>query len=59
MTRTRWVVTVDGEVRYTTETDNRDEAELWADQNLDRSVSYDIIRTTPERSDLGMITSPY
>lgn len=54
-TRVRWVVTVDGEVRFTTETDNREEAETWADHNLDHE-NYDIISTTPE---LESYTSSY
>lgn len=58
MTRTRWVVAVDGEARYTTETDNRDEAELWADQNLDPNTKYDIIRTTPETRDFEIMAPP-
>lgn len=50
-TRIRWIVMVDGEVRYTTETDNRDEAEMWADENLKPETRYEIISTTPELED--------
>ena len=51
-TRVRWIVAVDGEVRYTTETDNRSEAETWADHNL-RSADYEIMSTTPEAQDFS------
>ncbi len=47
-TRRRWVVSVNGEIRYTTETDNRSEAETWADHNLEPETSYEVIATTPE-----------
>jgi len=51
-TRVRWIVAVDGEVRYTTETDNRSEAETWADHNLEEDESYDVMSTTPEIEDV-------
>lgn len=57
-TRVRWIVAVDGEVRYTTETDNRSEAVTWAEHNLDPETSYEIMSTTPETEDfLGV--QPY
>jgi len=40
-TRVRWIVAVDGEVRFTTETDNRDEAQIWADHNLEPDTDYE------------------
>lgn len=55
-TRVRWIVAVDGEVRYTTETDNRDEAQIWADENIDEDTSYEIMSTTPEAQDFA---TPY
>jgi len=57
-TRIRWVVAVDGEVRFTTETDNKDEAELWVDQNLEPDTSYEIMSTTPETSDFSQAPAP-
>jgi len=51
-TRVRWIVAVDGEVRFTTETDNRDEAQIWADHNLEPDTDYDIMSTTPEAEDM-------
>jgi len=47
----RWIVAVDGEVLYTTQTDNRDEAELWADRNLDAETNFTIMSTKPEAED--------
>jgi len=44
----RWIVAVDGEVLYTTQTDNRDEAELWADRNIEPDTQYTIMNTKPE-----------
>jgi len=51
-TRVRWIVAVDGEVRFTTETDNRDEAQIWADHNLEPDTDYEIMSTTPEAEDM-------
>lgn len=45
--RVRWIVTVDEEIKYKTETDNRSEAQTWADHNLDHD-NYHITSTTPE-----------
>jgi len=55
-TRVRWIVAVDGEVRFTTETDNRSEAETWADHNLEPDTDYEIMSTTPEAEDF---VAPY
>lgn len=51
-TRVRWIVAVDGNVRYTTETDNRDEAQIWADEHLEPDTDYEIMSTTPEAEDM-------
>lgn len=61
-TGVRWIVAVDGEVVYTTETDNRSEAVTWAEHNLEQETleqnSYDIMSTEPETEDfLGV--QPY
>lgn len=50
-TRQRWIVLVDDEVRFTTETSNREEAETWADHHLDTDTKYEIMSTTPEVED--------
>ena len=47
-TRQRWVVAVNDEIRYTTETDQRSEAKTWADHNLPKDQDFEIISTTPE-----------